>query len=264
MALTRKRIASLALVVVVCSGMFSRMDAQERRGADEHRELVERWLRKSPEERALLRERFEQLKSLPREDKAELHERARRLRELEQEARAEASESDRAEVERLPPQRARDFWRERAIARGRDAGRVLRERLPEDLRRRLENAPPSERREILRQLRDTEGDRRSRSALGDLGRRLDLLPDEIKALEALPLRERFAAIIELKRRHIEQRVREEGLPPSIDERRWERLRKMDDERFIETFDRLRERARPPRDERRRRGFDGDHERRERR
>ena len=222
-----------------------RSGSDRRRDDAELRELRERWHGKSDEERALLRQRFEQLKNLSPEEREALGHRARRLRDLEREVRKNASEEERAEAEKLAPPRERDFWRHRAVEHSRYSGRQLREKLPPELLDRLEGASRWEKMQILDEFRERERDSRSRSAVVDLGRRVGLSHEEIRAIEELPFDRRISAVVELKRKHIEDRVRSDGLPRGIDEATWESMRSLSDKEFLESFHRSRGRGGPP-------------------
>ncbi len=197
-------------------------------------ELRRRWEKKSPEERELLRERFEELHALDPEKRREILERARRWKEHERAMEEEAPEDLRRELEVLSAPERERRWREHAIKSFRETGRNLRESLPPRLRRRLEEAPPEERRELLERFRN-EYDARSREALRVLGERLDLAPERIRELEARPFEERLRTVLELRRELIERAVRLDGLPEGVDEGSWEHMRRLPHDAFFRKF-----------------------------
>lgn len=224
------------------------------------RRVAELLRERSPEERARLEQRLRTLRELPPEERGELLRRARGLERFEREVLGRAPEELRRSRQHGPDHgRWRDHF-ERACG---ERGRHLRERLPEPLRRRLEDAPPSERMRILhREL--SERDRRERSGLGRLARKLGLSDDELVRLKDLPRHERFAEILRLRRAAIERRIAEEGLPPGVDAAVWESLRALPDEEFFRGLRELGLHERPPRaDHGRRHGEPGPRSKRRR-
>jgi hypothetical protein len=217
---------ALCLIAPAASGF------QERPDTGRLEELRRRWEAKSSEERELLRRRFEELKELPPADRDVLARRARRFEELRHTLREEATEEDRRRFDALPPHLAEERWRARAFEHSRETGRRFRDMLPPDVRTRLEEAPPGERRRVLEGVRSRERDHRSRRAIRELGHRLGLDRETVEGLEALPHEERMREVMRLKRRHIENRIAERGLPDDVDTAHWEELRRLPDDEFF--------------------------------
>lgn len=195
-------------------------------------ELRARWASKTPEERRLLRERFEAFKALGAEDARRLHERARRLSRLERGLRHELSEEDRRAIEALPPCEAEARWRERTREHLHRMGRSMRERLPPKLRRKLEEMPPGQRRAFLERRRSAERDERSRRVVRELGHEMGLGEAEVRRLEDLPVEARLREILGLERRRITARLETEGLPERLGDVHWRRLQSLGDEEFL--------------------------------
>jgi hypothetical protein len=173
--------------------------AAQETGADPRprlSELRERWEAKTPEERALLRRRFDEWRELEPERREELLERARRWRQEEERERASADEGLKRELEHLPPPERERRWREHALERFRERGRRLLERLPAPVRSHLEQAPPGKRREALGHFLGRREERTQR-ALRHVGRRLGLTPERVRELEQLPPEERRRQVLEL-------------------------------------------------------------------
>jgi hypothetical protein len=212
-------------------------DAQAR---DELSERRERWQRRSAEERHTLRERFETLRGLPPEKRRLLVERARRLRAYEE--RLRRSEL-REELSESPPEERPGILRAHVRERLHDASRRWRERLSGPELEELRRAPPAERDGILERLVQRERERRSAAGIRWLGAELELAPDEIERLCALPPEERVEAFLDLRRRVFRRRVELFGPPPGVSPEEWRGMDALPDRPF---FERLRERWHPPR------------------
>ncbi len=197
---------SLLAVLALGCAFTAGPQAQEEDARARLEELRERWEAKAPEERALLRRRFEEWRALDLERRDEIVERARRWKQQEAAARAAADEDLRRELEELAPPERERRWRERTLEVSREDGRRLLERLPPHVRRRLEEAPPEKRGEVLKFLLGRH-DERGRRVLHLIGRRLDLPPERVRELESLPPEERLRAVLELRRAWAEREGR---------------------------------------------------------
>ena len=123
------RVLALALALVAPVG------AQERDG---HAAARARWERKSPEERAEIQRRFEELRAMDPERRRELERRLERLREMEADTAQELPAEVRERVSELDPEDRHAFLRGCAHQKLAEEGRGMRERLPDAVRERAE------------------------------------------------------------------------------------------------------------------------------
>lgn len=188
----------------------------------------------SPEERAKLRERFERLRELTPEQRAEMFKRLERLRVLERRAIERLGPDAREKLERMPPDIRRRVERGMLEQRMFERGRSIRDRLPEEVRAKLENASPEERRAILREFWSKERRDHEQRALEQLGRDLQLAPGEIERIQALPEQERFREVIELRRKVVQQK----GPPQWMDASQWSALQDLSTPEFFERLHEL--------------------------
>jgi hypothetical protein len=164
----------------------------------------------TPEESARLerlRDEFEHLSPVARR---KLLERAYALRERERSLERELTPELKKEVD--DPEQGRGRWRNHVRERFKESGRKLYEKLPAPLKKRLEEAPPAERRALLERLlaeREHVGAR--------LGRRFferhGLSSEDLRHFEALPPLERLRRLHELEKR--ERRERRERKRESV-------------------------------------------------
>jgi hypothetical protein len=210
--------------------------------ADELEGRRERWLQKSPAERARLRGLFEELRALSPEEREILRERARLLRELEAGERSGAAPEIREQAALLRGTDEERFWRERTHDRVREQGRRLREELPAPLLDELRGAPPEARPLLVERWMRAHPDQHERVVLLRLTGELGLPRGEVDRLLALPPHERRPQVAHLRRRLAERR----GKPRFLTDGEWQALRGIpDDQRFV---DELRRRELPRRGE----------------
>jgi hypothetical protein len=110
----------------------------------------QRWEQLSPEEQALLRERFQQFEGLDPAQRDELLRRHARLRAEQERVLARLPEDARQRLATLDPERRRQVLLDLAHAELLRRGARLRARLPQEMVERLEQAPPQERRALMR------------------------------------------------------------------------------------------------------------------
>lgn len=205
-----------------------------------------RWREKSEAERATLRARFEEFRSLAPERRDELVERAKRLAELRDLVQERASAEEMRAAEALDQARREEFWRARGIDAARRIGQRLRAELPPRLREKLEGATPEEREHLLRRFRREVKERVSLRTIQKLARELGVAPAEVDRLQSLPAEARLREALELERLLLERRLGGHGLPPWMTAEEFERLRTLPTPEF---FSRWRA-AQPPLQERR--------------
>jgi hypothetical protein len=164
----------------------------ERRPAER---LRERLSALPAEERVRLEHHLEEFERLPAAARARLLERARALREREQAMRTAAPEAG-PRCTGLDEERPGERWRARLRECFRERGREVRARLPAELRRRLEQAPPDVRRAVLERIARGR-EQKSLDALRWLRQRAELEPKELERLERLSPPERLRALREL-------------------------------------------------------------------
>lgn len=202
----------------------------------------ERWQRLTDAERAELRERFEAYQRLGPREKNELVERANRLRVTSDDVQRALPASVRERLDELQPARRREALREIVGGEARERGRDVREKLPDAWVTRLEQAPPEERLALLAQFKETQIKRLCDMALDKLAPALGLGEDELQRTRALPLEERAAAVLELRKRAHELAANENGLPPGMTASDWRQLQKLDPERFFARLQDVRRRV----------------------
>jgi hypothetical protein len=202
----------------------------------------ERWQRLTDAERAELRERFEAYQRLGPREKNELVERAIRLRVTSDAVQRDLPANVREKLDELQPARRREALREIVGGEARERGRDLREKLPGAWVTRLEEARPEERLALLAQFKETQIKRLCDMALDKLAPALGLGEDELQRTRALPLEQRAAAVLELRKRAHELAATENGLPPGMTAADWRQLQKLDPERFFARLQDVRRRV----------------------
>lgn len=193
----------LRSVILTVASLFAASQATAQgppRRPDESRthsieELRERLRQRPAGERTRLERNLEQFERLPREARAKLLQRARALRERERSLEGSDVESHSGEHEQGHEDDAagREHREARLHQRMREAGRELRARLPEGVRKRLEGASHEQRRRLLEHLLQ-ERRRRGQAGLDRLEGRLGLDPNERRRLQRLPLDQRLEAL----------------------------------------------------------------------
>ena len=192
----------------------------------------ERWEAMTPEERTLLRERFEALKAMKESRRRDLRERFGRLEDCERRAWQRLPDEARERLDELDPEKRREVMRELGGQEITERGQELRERLPEEWRRRLEAAAPEQRRAIVDEFRRSHRDAGMRDVLERLRQRPEIAPEELQAVEALPPREREQRLLELHAAALRAHFERAGLPPWLSAEDWERLRDLSPGAFL--------------------------------
>lgn len=194
-----------------------------------------RWEAKSAAEQALLLERFRQWRSMDAEQRTLLLERLERYQAFETRLREAPPPALSEEIGGVDPERERSRWRERVERHFREQGERVRAKLPADFCKRLEEAPPETRPEMVRQFRLQQIHDKGRILLDYLAAELGLREEDVRAIERQPLDDRVAILRTLRRRHLEKVTREGQPPPGFTRERWERWGALGDREF---FDRL--------------------------
>ncbi|MEW6073426.1 MAG: DUF3106 domain-containing protein [Planctomycetota bacterium] len=209
-------------------------------GQNEARDLERnraRWENMSEEERAVMRERFEKLRQMRPEEREALREVARGLRQLEDGLRKAPPRELEEWMRRHPhpgdrEREVRRYLREHAG----EFGGPLRERIPPEVRARLEGASPAERALLAREHFRARCGGRDRSgvdhALRGLARELDLPEEGVERFLSLPPDEQLAKVLELRRRLVRRAVEKNGLPPGLSAEEWRGMESLPDHEFF--------------------------------
>lgn len=219
----------IMLLTLAAVSLAASIGVAEQSGEPDYASLRERWLEKSPTERALLRDRFEQLSKLDPEVQRELH---RRAREMNGTLHA---------FRHAPPPWVRDRLadagpgeRDRELRRCledqfRHRGSSMRERMPDDLRQRLEAATTEQERvAVFQELRRRGREEMFPRFVEKMARRLELEVEEVERLKATPPAEQDALLANLRRRIIVSR----GRPEEISTADWDAWQALPDEEFV--------------------------------
>lgn len=222
------------LLLAIAAAPFANVARAQREGPSERQiepDARERWNELSPQERERLRQRFEEFRRLDPAQRAELEERMDRLRVLGQRAKEHLPDDLRRKLEGLPESERRELLREYLRTELENRGDRIREMLPNDVRERLEQASPQERAQILGDLRRKWHEAEAPRVIEHLGRELDLAPEEIARLQSLPSKERADALLELRRKALERR----GPPPGVSREEWDRWSTLPTQDWIERW-----------------------------
>ncbi len=188
-----------------------------------------RWEHMSPAERARIAQRFNEYRVLPDEDRERMMSHMRRVADARREIEARIPAELKAKLEQLSPEDRHQVLREYVESTmGERAGR-LREKLSPELLAKLQNATADEREELLRAGRDEWRERGASRALEYLRGKLELPPEEVARLQALPPDARLRAIGELGQREMERR----GPPPGVDPQEFRRWLELTPPEFME-------------------------------
>lgn len=210
--------------------------------------LKERWEHMSPSERQAARERFERFRALPREEREELLARAGRLRDRRAQMVDELSPETRARLDQLEPAKRDEVLRDIARGNAHDLAHRIREALPQDWLTELEKATPEERARFLVEFKARQRGRMTNFTIREIGERLGLPASEIERMQQLPLEERIAASLELRKRLLGRDVEKLGLPKGIRAEDWEAWQALPPEEFFRRMiahsREMRERAQP--------------------
>ncbi|MEO7153971.1 MAG: DUF3106 domain-containing protein [Planctomycetota bacterium] len=187
-----------------------------------------RWEHLSPAERARIAQHFDEFRGLPEAERARMMSHLNRLAQARREIEARIPEELRAKLSQLAPEERREVLREYVeITMGERAERLREKMSPEELTR-LDGATPAEREELLHARREELRDRAPR-ALTYLAGQLQLPPEEIERLKALPPHEMLDALAGLGRREMERR----GPPPGVDPEEFKRWLELPPHEFME-------------------------------
>jgi hypothetical protein len=240
---------------VACSALIAaRQEPPRDLGRDSARE---RWERMSPQEREQMHARYEKFKHMDDGERRAIVERWQRLQQLESGTREVLPEAMRRELDRLAPQEQRKAWRGFIGQAWLERGHAMRQLVPQDWRARLERADPPELERMLGEfIEHVRG--RTDDALRHLARDLALDPNEVERLRNLAPEEQRAEMFALRRRQIEQRVAQQGLPAGISQQEFDAWKALDARQFSERWGmRMRELGYPqPGDRDRERRFGG--------
>ncbi|MBK8180046.1 MAG: DUF3106 domain-containing protein [Planctomycetes bacterium] len=181
-----------------------------------------RWQRMSPEERARVARLYEQYRGLPEADRERMRTQLERMAEVRREIEARIPDELRAKLARLAPEERREVLREYVGSAIGERAERLRQKLPPEVLSQLEGATPARRAELLSDPRAPWREQASERALAHLGRELELAPEELERIRALPPEQKHAELFELGRRAMRRR----GPPPGVAPEEFERWLKM--------------------------------------
>jgi hypothetical protein len=252
--------ASLPLLTVPAES------AAAQSGREPERESLEHWRKLSEQERAVLQERYARLRAMTPEERARLEERAGTLEELKRYVRERMPDELRRKLESLPPERRSEVMREHMREEMRRRGERIADKLPPAMRAALEAAPPEERERVLHELLrgmrgavgepdradgrggiggfegfggpDASGGPGGMRALERLAGELELTPETLERLRALPPAERMLELLRLRKQTLLERAARRGRPPhGIAPEEWEALAPLPPPQFFEELSR---------------------------
>jgi len=202
--------------------------------------LAARWRALSPEARAELERRFDELRALPPAEREALVRRARELERLERDVLVELSGSQQERLDALTVEARRRVLRDLALDRARERAEHLRAVVPAEHLAALERGDHAQReraRGALRRQHEQELPQRVRRVAEELA----LPPHEVERLVGQPPELQRVALYELTRQRMARWIERNGLPAGIDTETWQRLRQAPPEVFARHYARLRER-----------------------
>jgi len=229
--------------------------AQGGRGADRaavddetRAERLALWRAMSPEQRAEVRRRYEELQRLDPEARERTLSRARRFRAEVGRVLESLSPAEREAIERLAPAGRARVLRGIVADEARATAARLRATMTPEERARFADAGPEQRAEIVRSVRERAGER-ARGAARRLARELGVDAAQIEGMDRGEVRRR---LVDLARRRARRHLEVHGPPEGLDADQWERVLGLPDRQFARAFGRVRARqpdyAAPPRGE----------------
>jgi len=199
----------------------------------------DRWDAMSERERKLMRERYEKLQQMAPAERKELEQRAERFAKLRERTWEWLSDADRARLEALPTEKRQDVLQEMMVAEARAIGERILDKLPAETRRRIENARPGDRIHYLQEYKHKQL-KRLDGMLSDLGQRLNVGRDELRANRSLPVEERKQQVLGWLKDHATAQF-ELGLDdPDFPTSNLRRLARLEPEEFFAALLRMRE------------------------
>jgi len=240
-----------ALCLLICLALFPIAEAEVQGGEPSGETAVTpqaiqsaraRWETLSPHEQERLRRRFEQLQKLDPGQREKLRERTQRRHQFETRVRSGLSAEQRARLKDLSPAQRREVISELVDQEMRDKGRRIESKLPRKMREWLRNASPEEREARLERFKSQTRGRISARAVEGLAKALGYGESEIKRLERLPMDERMATVMRLRKQLTAKQLRESGLPRGLTKDRWEALEALPPEEFLREVWRLQSRG----------------------
>ena len=208
----------LALVVLVLGGLaYGLQDAPEP-------SALERWQAKSVDDKRLMIERFQRLRSLSSKDRAQLLERARDLEKERQGYVATLPPDERAHLHSLPPIERTALLREHQIEERRRQGEELRADLGPDQEGWIEDWMHGPRPRPFHELRRDLRQHVQGRVLDHWNAANHLTPDERQMLDGAPPPKRPETLLQIHRERIEAVIERDGLPNTVDPAKWNRAR----------------------------------------
>ena len=200
---------------------------------------IERWKAKTPEEQALLRERFEALRALTPEQREALHVRARGLEAERRELQRDLSPELQQRLGGLPPWERDRILREQQLTDSKRRGSSLRRTLAPEHREFVEGlvggGRPPHPDDVRHRLRGHFGD----EVIEHMRTEGQLDAAQLDELERLEGPERMQRFLAIERERLVLRVAEQGLPEGITDKQWTKLQtEPEDERFMKRAGKL--------------------------
>jgi hypothetical protein len=184
---------------------------------------LERWQRMTPEQRAKLQERFDELRKMTEGERAALRARARELEAERLRLEEKLGPDMRERLRHMPPAERDRILREHQLDERRRAGEVLREGLDSERSDWVDHLigpdHPRPFHDLRRELRGKLEDR-----LVDQWQKSGGLDEKERArLKELPPHERMGELLSIHRDRIIAAVKKHGLPEGVLAEKWQKL-----------------------------------------
>lgn len=198
----------------------------------------ERWEKMDPAERELLRRRFREFKKLSSEQRLLLLEHGIRIEERRERSVEDLKPGEREILESLDPELRRRVLRDHFHQRSLEDGRRVKDKLPREVLRQLEEADPTARLELLAEFRRAQRAREGLRLLDLLGDELDIPAEERAAWKDRTAEEQGELLLELGRRFTRIRVAELGPPAGLTAEEWSVLDTLSNQAFFDAWRRI--------------------------
>ena len=240
------RIRALTPLALLLAALLAAPASGQERGLPDDLERteaarLERWRQMDPEQRELMRQRFQELRRLSADERAALETSVENLRQLRERVRERLPLGEREQLESLPDPERRDELRRRFIEEARERGGRIREKLPPEFRDRFEGARPAQRPELLHELRSELDERRGPRALERIAGARGLAPEQLDLLRSLDREGRREALLELRREQLLQRAERLGPPAGLSREEWGSIAPLPPRQFLDELHRARDR-----------------------
>ncbi len=247
----KNSLARLSLIIIGWLGMFAvalpdvwrDVWAQESAATPEQIESARaRWNALTPQQKAQLKRRFEHLQKLDSHERTQLQKRGQRYRQMEKRALSRLSKQERERFNRLSEEQRQSVLADLVDDERKDKGRQIESKLPRSMREWMKNASPKERQAKLEAFKAETRGRISARAVEDFAKALGYGEPEIRRLERLPMGERMATVMRLRKKLTAKQLAEYGLPRGITQEHWDELEALPPEEYVREVWRLQNRG----------------------